>query len=329
MEISWLENLAESWRQRAEQGRLPHAVMLQGSTGVGKRCAAAWIARQRLGLDPGDLPEYPLSVPEHADLRWLAPLEDKHTIGVDQIRELVADLSLTSYEGGGKVAVLEPANAMTESAANSLLKTLEEPPGDALLVLIVDRTGRLPATVFSRCQRLQIAVPPESVSLAWLDRLQPGVNWSQALRAAGNAPLAAIEALERLDALQSLADDFEALTAKRASPLDVAAKWAKYEPAFVLDWLGRTVQQCIYSASAAATRAHGGVVAESVLRRIDRRNLFCYLDAINQLRSQPSGSFNVQLTLDALLIEWAGDLRDCDDASRFPSLGIDNKVNTG
>jgi hypothetical protein len=53
------------------------------------------------------------------------------------------------------------------------------------------------------------------------------------------------------------------------------------------------------------------VIEDSVLQRMDRRNLFCYLDIINQLRGQPGGSYNVQLTLEGLLIDWAGGLRDC------------------
>jgi DNA polymerase-3 subunit delta' len=321
MELNWLQNFADSWQARAEQGRIPHAVMLVGAPGVGKRCAAVWIAQQRLGMSAaGRLPAYPLSIPEHADLRWICPPEDKHTIGIEQIRELVADLSLTSFAGGGKVAVIEPANAMTASAANSLLKTLEEPPGDALLVLLTDKTGRLPATIFSRCQRVNIAVPPESQSLAWLDRLQPAASWPRALRAAGNAPLAAIAASERLEATEAMSRDFAALSEKQAAPLDVAAKWAKYEAGFVLDWLCREVQQCIYGASGANRAASDSAVGDSVLKRMDRRNLFCYLDIINRLRGQPVGSYNVQLTMESLLIDWAGELHDC---------GIDNKVNIG
>ena len=174
MEILWLTKFAEAWHGRVKQGRVPHAVMLAGPAGVGKRAAACWIARSILGLRHADLPEHPQQQPEHADLRWVRPAEDKQAIGIEQIRDLVDHLGLTSYEGSGKVAVIEPANAMTVNAANSLLKTLEEPPGDALLILIVDRVGRLPATIFSRCQRIDIAPPPEDVGLAWLDRLQPG-----------------------------------------------------------------------------------------------------------------------------------------------------------
>lgn len=318
MELVWLRPFADAWRGRAAQGRIPHAVMLLGSAGVGKRCAAAWIASQRLGIGDGDaLPDYPFSVPEHADLRWLCPPEDKRTIGIDQIRELVSDLGLTSYEGGGKVAIIEPANAMSTSAANSLLKTLEEPPGDTLLMLVVDKTGGLPATIFSRCQRINIPVPPGPQSLIWLDRLQPGASWPQALRAAGNAPLAAIETRERLEALVAMSRDFAGLSGKKAAPLDVAAKWAKYEPRFVLDWLCREVQKCIIGSSGAGLPAIDRATDDSVLKRMDRRNLFCYLDTINRLRGQPAGSFNVQLTLESLLIDWAEDLHDCGSQPLF------------
>ncbi len=321
MELNWLKHFADSWQGQATQGRVPHAVMLLGASGVGKRCAAAWISRLALEYgEAGDLPDSPLTIPEHADLRWLKPPEDKHSIGIEQIRDLVADLSLTSYEGVGKVAVIEPANAMTANAANSLLKTLEEPPGDALLILVADKTGRLPATIFSRCQRITIPVPAESESLAWLDRLQPATSWPRALRAAGNAPLAAITASERLEATEAMSRDFAALSAKRAAPLDVAAKWAKHEPDFVLDWLCREVQKCIYGASGATSPVADRAVAESVLKRMDRRNLFCYLDIINRLRGQPAGSFNVLLTLESLLIDWAGDLLDCRNSADLPSL---------
>ena len=312
MEIPWLNQFTANWRSSVRHGRAPHALMLLGAEGTGKRCAAAWLARCRLGLSPLDSePQYPLTLPQHADLRWLSPPEDKQSVGIEQIRELVASLSLTSYEGGGKVAVIDPANAMTASAANSLLKTLEEPPGDTLLILIADRVGYLPATIFSRCQRVSIALPPERDSLDWLQRLKLSSGsggWPAALREAGNAPLAAVRSLERMEETAAMARDFAALPAHEASPLEVAGRWAKQEPAFVLNWLCRQVQLCILRVFGGLVAVAGGGVSDSVLQRIDRRNLFCYLDDINKLRSQPAGSFNVQLTLESLLIDWAGGL---------------------
>lgn len=312
MNLDWWKPTEEAWRARAAQGRVPHALMLLGPRGVGKRCAAAWVARSYLGIaGSDDGVTYPLRIPEHADLRWVTPAEDKQSIGIEQIRDLVAELGLTSYAGGGKVAVIEPANAMTSSAANSLLKTLEEPPGDTLLVLVVDRIGRLPATIFSRCQRIAVPLPAEDVSLAWLDRLQPGGNWGEALRLAGNAPLAAVAAGDTLDRVRAMRTELIDVALGKASPIEVAAGWSRQEPQTVLDWLAQTVQTAIRARVAAAADAREPGLPDSVLRRMDSRNLFCYLDTINGLRGQAAGSFNVQLTLESLLIDWAGGLTNC------------------
>lgn len=321
MDIKWLADFADSWRERVGRDRQPHALLLTGSVGVGKRAAAAWVAGLRLDAGPkAALPQYPVPPLEHPDLHRVAPEEDRVTISVDQIRALVAELALTSHSGAGKVAIIEPANAMTDNAANSLLKTLEEPPGDALLILVADRTGRLPATVFSRCQRVDIATPDEGDSIAWLDRLQPGAAWAQALSLAGNAPLAAIGMLESLDTHASMSRDFDAVALGKTPPLEVAARWAKLEPRFVLDWLARRVQQAIFGTAGVRRRPAVGIPADSVLQRMDRRKLFCYLDTINRLRGQAAGSFNVQLTFEVLLIDWAEGLENCSRES--PGGGV-------
>jgi len=306
MELFWLKSVAEEWLGRVRQNRMPHAVLLLGPAGTGKRALAAWIARERLEIAPtGRGPEYPFVPPVHADLHWIGPPEDRQTIGIEQIRALADEFNLTSYEGGSKVAVVDPANAMTVNAANGLLKTLEEPPGDALLILIADRAGRLPATIFSRCQRINISRPAEPDSLQWLDRIEPASNWRQALDAAAGAPLAAIAARARLADTETMAREFSDVAERRAAPLAVAARWAKYEPDFVLDWLCGQIQQTIYRLAGKPSKLAAPSISDSVLRHIDRRNLFCYLDIINRLRGQTAGSFNLQLTLDSLLIDWS------------------------
>ena len=322
MELKWLEGFVTSWQDRITHGRIPHAVLLAGPPGIGKRAAARWIAATTLGIDACALPEHPQAVPEHADLRWIAPPEDKQSIGIEQIRELVHEMSLTSYEGGSKVAVLEPANAMTVNAANSLLKTLEEPPGDALIVLVADRVGKLPATIFSRCQRIDFVPPGEAEALAWLDRQQPGAAWSDALRVAGGAPLAALGALEDLETSATMARDLNALGRGSGSPVDVAARWTKIGPAFVLNWLAQQLKLAVIGTSAGRDHAPGLAIDDSVLRRMDSRNLFCYLDIINTLRAQPGGSFNVQVTFEGLLIDWADGLQECGQAAPMDGMNL-------
>ena len=309
MDIIWLDRFVSEWMDRVRHGRVPHAVLLSGPAGVGKRAAAAWIAAERLSIETGHrLPQYPLERPVHADLNWIEPEEGKQGVLIDQIRALVSELQLTSYEGRGKVAVIEPADSLNRNAANSLLKTLEEPPGHALVVLIADRTGHLPATVVSRCQRIHIAPPPEAEAMAWLDRLQPGAPWIEALRMTGNAPIAAIAAAEQLALGAVMLDEFSAVGAGRVSPVEVASRWSEMEATFVLDWLARQVQQALLILAGSRAQAPGACVEESVLERMDRRNMFCYLDRINRLRSKPKGAYRLQYVLEELLIDWASGL---------------------
>ena len=77
---------------------------------------------------------------------------------------------------------------------------------------------------------------------------------------------------------------------------------------FVLDWLARQVQTLIYLRCGTAEAGAFPGIRDSVLKRMDRRNLFCYLDTINRLRAQPAGSFKGQLALEGLLIDLAGSL---------------------
>ena len=145
-----------------------------------------------------------LRADSHPDLHTVGLADDAQQVKVDQIRALIETLSLSSYRGGYKVAIVENAETLNANGANAFLKTLEEPTADTLLMLIAKPSHRLPATIASRCQRLTLKAPAREEALAWLQERDPAVpDWDSALALAAGAPLLALElppaALAELD----------------------------------------------------------------------------------------------------------------------------------
>lgn len=148
----------EQLMRSAQAGRIVHALLFSGPRGTGKKTMAEIFARAVLcegEKAPCDLcPSCKKCLNgSHPDVHFVAP--EKNTIKVDQIRELTEQLSLASYEGGKKIAVIERADSMNESAQNALLKTLENPTGDTLFFLLTDAPGVLLPTIVSRCLQVR------------------------------------------------------------------------------------------------------------------------------------------------------------------------------
>ena len=191
----------------ANRATWPHAVLVDGPRGIGKRTLALNLARALLcetpatdGLACGTCPgcRYVLAG-QHPDLQLVEPfkvgedgeIEPLDTIPVERIRTLIDWVQLTSHRGRAKVAVIVPAESMHSSAANALLKTLEEPPAGTYLMLVAHQPGRIPATLRSRCRRMPAPQPDAAEALAWLT--SNGVNDAASVLAqAGGAPLSAV-----------------------------------------------------------------------------------------------------------------------------------------
>ena len=149
--LPWLEAARQRLNELVDAGRCPHALLIQGRAGMGRRHLALWLAERVLGADPsrsvGDDPD---SEAGHPDFVTLEIPADKTQIVVNQTRELIEFLQLTSHGGRGRVAVIYPAEAMNRNTANALLKTLEEPPAGTVIVLIAESPRSLPPTILSR-----------------------------------------------------------------------------------------------------------------------------------------------------------------------------------
>lgn len=138
-------------------GRVPHAYIFRGPDGVGKRLFARGVAaaincRQRPGAGAcGSCTSCrKFRSMNHPDFMVISP--EKGVIKIDQIRRLCRELSYPPYESETRVVVLEDVHTMRREAANSLLKTLEEPPAGNLLILTAESSKEILATLTSRCQ---------------------------------------------------------------------------------------------------------------------------------------------------------------------------------
>jgi DNA polymerase III subunit delta' len=145
-----------------QNGRLAHAYLFAGPEGVGKRLLALALVRTLFcteGNGCGDCPPCrKVDHHNHPDLHLLEP--DGNSIKIEQVRNLQRDLNLRPHEASRKVCLIEAAETMTVGAANALLKTLEEPRGDTLLILLSSQPQRLLETIRSRCQPLFFARQP-------------------------------------------------------------------------------------------------------------------------------------------------------------------------
>lgn len=192
-------------------GRLPHAWLLKGPRGIGKATLAFRFARRLLaGPDEheaaaGD-PRHPVfrmvAGGAHPDLRVLKRIPNPKTgklykeILVDQVRDADTALHATAARAGRKVLVVDPADEFSGSAANALLKLLEEPPEGVVLLLVCQRPGLLPRTILSRCAQLTLAPLPQPELLAGIAALAPDLPPDRAERLAALAEGAIGRALE-------------------------------------------------------------------------------------------------------------------------------------
>ncbi len=313
----WLVPAFEHFETAQRAGNLGHAWLISGPAGIGKLNLALVLAGRLLGAtgQPAVLEAAEALAAlaaryepqdRHPDLHWLHPEEDKETISVDQVRELIESFTLTAHRGGAKVVIIEPAESLTTAAANALLETLEEPSGAGYLLLLSHQPGRLPATVRSRCHHLPLRAPAAAAIAEWLRVPLPKVLEGQ--RLVGTAPLQIAAAFQSdvISFFNKLESDVAAVCEERLEPQAVAQAWAKGDVELALGWLRRRLHAELSARAAAAAGSTGVTVpAASTLhnawRTLPARTLFEQYDRAEKLLNQLGSGLNLDLALQALL----------------------------
>ncbi len=242
-DYSWLNHAFEQVCLSHQRKKLAHGIMFVAPDGSGKlefskKLAAALLcleSNERLTPACGECKNCHLVESQtHPDLTLLEQLVDnkgkqKNSIGIDQVRELSEKLVETPQMGGWRIAIIASVEKLTRGAFNALLKTLEEPGNNTLLMMLADNSHRVPATIKSRCQLIKFDLVGQQLS-NWLVE-QSGKNAGevqQALETCQYSPFKSLEYLQSdlASAVQNLHQDLDGMLATKLSANQVIAKHA-------------------------------------------------------------------------------------------------------
>ena len=225
-EMTWLDEAYNRLSKPIKDHQSAHALLIKGDQGIGKAKLALSLAASFLS-ESIDLSEEDIDEGKVPDCKLINPDEGKEIISIDQIRALKSFMLLTSLKGKGKVAIINPAHAMNRAAANSLLKILEEPPQNTLIILITEANNNLPKTIISRVQIIEINRPTREEALNWLSSINPEQDWEQIIDIFGSRPTLLNDlGYEYLySQIQQVAKDLENLLTKKIKPSELASSW--------------------------------------------------------------------------------------------------------
>ncbi len=314
-----------------------HAYLITGPSQVGKgtlalAMAAALVctapAADHAGSDFLDLlgaARPPLEVPcgecracrlvakgGHTDVRTVASQSGRRGVTIEQIRQLEHDAALRPYEGTRKVFVIAGVEAMTDAAANALLKTLEEPPADTVLLLTANDVSQVMPTIVSRCREIPLrAVPAGEIEAALIARGVEAEQGRVLARLAAGRPGWALGAVEdpqrRVDHAQQVQLLETLLAQPRRHRLPAAAQFGEVSQVKgVLDvWLGwwrdaLLVQQGLPDLVTNADRIEA---LHHLGARQPSGDVWRALNRIQETRQQVDANVNVRLAIEALLLD--------------------------
>ena len=313
----------EQWRdieRRLSGGRMPHALLISGPEGLGKfdfacQLASRLLCRQANAKKPCGTCKNCLLFQSgsHPDFRRVTVEEEKSQISIDQLRDLTAYLSLTAQSATYKLAVIYPAEAMNQHAANSLLKTLEEPAANSILMLVSHQPGRLAPTIRSRCQFLAFKRPDSKMAGSWLhSMLGPSVDTTQLLSMAGGLPLKAM-ALAQHDAeifekRNNIINDIIGIVNGEVDPVKSAARWLKLDPKtslyYLYGWLTDMARLSFCSLPPYLAHPDMKETLSRLAEKLEAAEIFRHLDSTRRAITALETTLNVQLLLEDVLIPW-------------------------
>jgi len=257
IEFPWHQKTWDKFIDARSRQHLPHALLISGAEGIGKIEFAHKLVKSLLCLEPKSnnacnqckaCKTYESF--SNPDFKVIKVAEDKKQISVDQIRELSKFITLSRSFAAYRVILLHPVEAMNVNAANSLLKSLEEPAENTIIILLATHLNQILPTIKSRCQLLPLPMPSSTQALEWLKIQAPQLEQAEELLDMSyGRPQLALEVNDSdLNQRNDLAEDILQLILEHKSVTEIAKKWEKLNHKDLLKWQASWLQSFIKEA---------------------------------------------------------------------------------
>lgn len=315
------DRTVDALRRSITANRVAHAYLFEGIAGCGRRTTARALIATLFckQLADGEACGFcsscrKLAAGTHPDLHLLQPLPDKRDISIEQVRELQQMLSLRPFEAARKACLIEPAERMTVAAANAFLKTLEEPPGHGLLILLTCQSDLVLPTVRSRCQHLRFApLGPADLSLLLVRHgMDPAAAAAVAPLAEGSMELALeLDSQESMTHRQALLDTLRQVRHQQiATIFETSERLAtdRDEALELFHLLISLVRDMLLIRFAENDRITNRFLAERLRNEAERfapSRLMELLELALETRRAVQGNVNPKLALDRFLLHYS------------------------
>ncbi len=240
--------------------RLPQAMLLTGVHGLGKNIFAHRIVSSILCLAPkggeepcGQCHSCQIFIAgNHPDHLEVMPKKPDKQIKIEQIRQIINKQQLTPAVSPHKTIIISMDYCINVNANNSILKLLEEPHKNTLIILVTSTLDRIPITIKSRCQNMHMATPSSNHAIDWITKYsnhKRDVITERILQLSQGAPLIAIDMLKHQGAeyYQQIEKDFSDILSGRVNPIAMAASWQKFDIMCIINQLQYNLQDRIVS----------------------------------------------------------------------------------
>jgi DNA polymerase-3 subunit delta' len=313
--LPWQTTLWQRFFSLQTQKTLPHALLISGNAGLGKRIFAKQIAHSL--ICENSCAQSPFceecsscqlfSSGNHPDYYLLTTDANNRNIKIDMIRDLQNNLAQTATQAGYKIIVLEQADTLQTSSANALLKILEEPPAKTIFILVSDNSLLMLPTIKSRCQELKMSPAFDPQTLTWLEH-QGVERATEILELVEGAPLLALNYShdkQRVEDYEQFYNSFIQLVTT-SDIFNAAAFWCKIESDNILTWLAKLIHDMIIFKMSDIETSQLSDELKNLLSNYSLEKLFKQYQLSIELKRvlQRQPNLNLQLQYEAMLAQF-------------------------